>query len=110
MDLLGTCQEDKTAKGWWHQKTGQLGIDIEKDFQFVAASIWVPSALETLSWIGLSREEAKEPASREMGPRMGGMESGCLRRVSLALLGSQRVLVVGNGTGLTALFAVNGFY
>jgi hypothetical protein len=33
-----------------------------------------------------------------------------VEKVSSALLGSQRVLVVGNGTPLAALFAVSGFY
>lgn len=48
--------------------------------------------------------------SRELWPRVGGTEPAWWRRVSAALLGSQRVLVVGNGTPLAALFAVSGFY
>lgn len=51
-----------------------------------------------------------ESTSRAMGPRWVGMGPGWWRRVSSALLSSQRVLVVGNGTPLAALFAVSGFY
>ena len=51
-----------------------------------------------------------EPNSRAIGPRWLGMGPGWWRRVSSAPLSSQRVLVVGNGTPLAALFAVSGFY
>ena len=53
---------------------------------------------------------AVEPASRATGLGWVRMGPGWWRRVSSALLSSQRVLVVGNGTPLAALFAVSGFY
>lgn len=84
---------------------------MEKSFQ----SVVVPrctrlSAGEMLRWMGWAEEWAVETESWEWWPRVGGMEPGCWRGVSTALLGSQRVLVVGNGTPLAALFAVSGFY
>lgn len=51
-----------------------------------------------------------EPAGSAMGPRAGGYGARLVEKGQLSPWSLQRVLVVGNGTPLAALFAVSGFY
>lgn len=112
-------QLTRDASEWAHWDSLGLRASVRGDLWQTsrrASGLWVyprcPLLVLERSWDGWDGLK-----NRLWGLKAGSGGSGWVGwsqaagdRVSTALLGSQRVLVVGNGTPLAALFAVSGFY